>query len=377
MPGSGKRPEPRRGANPIAMKSDHRPLPLLPLLGTAALAVWGVLKLLEDRYEFRDKVVLITGGSRGLGLALARQLAGEGARLALLARDADELAKAETDLRARGAADVFPLVADVTNPAALRTAVATVANRFGRLDVLINNAAALQVGPLEHMDQGDFERAMNTNFWAAFHAVQAALPHLRRRAGARIVNVASFGGEVAVPHMAPYNVSKHALVGFSTSLRAELDPDGIRVLTVTPGVLRTGSHVNVDFKGRHAEEFDWFAGGMGSVFTSMGNERAARLILGACRAGRPYLSVGIQAKAARIFNGLFPNLTAYGAALVNRLVLPRPGEGAAANVPRKGRESRAPGSTDDPKFALADAATARFNGGGGGGDGTNGHPRGG
>lgn len=337
---------------------------LFPLLGVAALAGWGVLKLLEDRYDFRDKVVLITGGSRGLGLALARRLAGEGARLAILARNAEELTNADSDLRERGAADVFPLVADVTDPAALRAAVDTVADRFGGLDVLVNNAAALQVGPLAHMDVRDFETAMNTNFWAAFHAVQAALPHLRLRAGARIVNVASFGGEVAVPHMAPYNVSKHALVGFSTSLRAELDGDGIRVLTVTPGVLRTGSHVHVDFKGRHAEEFDWFAGGMGSVFTSMGNERAARLILNACRAGRPYISIGIQAKAARIFNGLFPNLTAYAATLANRLVLPRPGEGAAANVPRKGRESRAPGSTENPKFALADEATARFNGGG-------------
>lgn len=346
------------------MKKPDRSPSLLPLLGTAVLAGWGVMKLLEDRYEFRDKVVLITGGSRGLGLALARQLAGEGAHLAILARNADELATAEADLLARGAADVFPLVADITDPAAVRTAVATVAARFGGLDVLVNNAAALQVGPLEHMDVSDFEKAMNTNFWAALHAVHAALPHLRRRAGARIVNVASFGGEVAVPHMAPYNASKHALVGFSTSLRAELDADHIRVLTVTPGVLRTGSHVNVDFKGRHAEEFAWFAGGMGSVLTSMGSERAARLILGACRAGRPYISIGIQAKAARIFNGLFPNLTAYGAALANRLILPRPGEGAAANVSRPGRESRAPGSAGDPKFALADEATTRFNGGG-------------
>ena len=354
------------------MKKTARPSSsLLPLLGTAALAGWGIAKLLEDRYEFRGKVVLITGGSRGLGLALARRLAAEGARLAILARDAGELATAETDLRDHGAAEVFPLVADVTDPAALRAAVGTVADRFGGLDVLVNNAAALQVGPLENMDETDFETAMNTNFWSAFHAVQAALPHLRGRPGARIVNVASFGGEVAVPHMAPYNVSKHALVGFSTSLRAELDREHIRVLTVTPGVLRTGSHVQVDFKGRHAEEFDWFAGGMGSVFSSMGADRAARLILTACRAGRPYLSVGVQAKAARIFNGLFPNLTAYAATLADRLILPRPGEGAAANVARKGRESRAPGSTGKAKFTLADEATARFNGGG---SSTNGHP---
>lgn len=335
------------------------------MLGTAALAGWGVLKLLEDRYDFRDKVVLITGGSRGLGLALARQLATEGARLAILARDADELARAETDLCTHGGAgEVFPLVADVADPVGLRSAVTTVAQRFGGLDVLVNNAGIIQVGPLENMEIADFEAAMATNFWAAVHAVYAALPHLRRRPGARIVNVASFGGEVAVPHMAPYNASKHALVGFSTSLRAELDKDGLRVLTVTPGVLRTGSHVNAEFKGRHAEEFDWFAGGMGSVLSSMGNERAARLILAACRAGRPYVSIGIQAKAARMFNGLFPNLTAYGTALVNRLVLPRPGEDAAANENRPGRTSRAPGSTENPKFALADEATARFNGGG-------------
>lgn len=344
-------------------KSTVTPTPLVTL-GTLALAGWAASRLLRDHYDFHNKVVLLTGGSRGLGLAMGERLIAEGARVAILARDAAELARAEADLLAHAAGgEVLTLQADVTRPEELREAVEETVRRFGALDVLINNAGIIQVGPLENMELADFEAAMATNYWGPLHLVRAALPHLRRRPGARILNIASIGGEVALPHMAPYNASKHALVGLSETLRVELDRDGVRVTTVTPGVLRTGSHVHAEFKGQHAEEFNWFAISAASPLSAMGNARAARQILEACRAGQPYLTVGLPAKLMRVANGVFPNLTAHAAALVNRLLLPAPGQGADANHARPGRESRSAGRTPPAAVARADRATERYNGG--------------
>ena len=164
--------------------------------------------------------MVITGGSRGLGWLLARQLAGEGARLTIVARTQADLDKAAADLRAHGA-EVLAFPCDVRDrqQAAGRSAAGD--QRFGRLDVLINNAGIIQVGPLEHMQQADFEDALAIHLWGPFYTMQAAIPAMREQGGGRIVNIASIGGLVAVPHLSPYSASKFALVGLSDGVRAE------------------------------------------------------------------------------------------------------------------------------------------------------------
>src|SRR6476620_2220643 len=206
--------------------------------------------------DFNNRVVVITGGSRGLGLVLARQLASEGARLCLLARDEEEL---------RRAAEQFPpdvevmiVRCDVRRRADVRAAVDAILERWGEIDVLINNAGVIQVGPLEHMTRGDFENAMATHFWGPLHLMFEIVPFMRQRGFGRIVNVSSIGGRLAVPHLAPYCASKFALTGLSDAVRAELAPHGIRVTTVAPGLMRTGSPINAQFKGRHESEYAWF-----------------------------------------------------------------------------------------------------------------------
>ena len=191
-----------------------------PLLALAGLALAGVAvsRLRRDGTFFAGKVVAITGGSRGLGLVIARRLRAEGAHLALLARDPEELERARWDLltiRAGEApdAEVFSAPCDLTHPEEIQRAIGSVAQWFGALDVVINVAGIIQVGPLQNMTPADFERTMATNFWGAFHANWAALPHLRASKSARIVNVASIGGRIAVPHLAPYSASKFALGG--------------------------------------------------------------------------------------------------------------------------------------------------------------------
>src|SRR4029077_20216138 len=163
--------------------------------------------------------------------------------------------------------------------------VRQIIDRFGKIDVLINNAGIIEVGPLEHMTREDFERAMRLHFWAPYELVSRIVPEMRTRGGGRIVNISSIGGKVAVPHLAPYSVSKFALTGFSDAIRAELASDNIHVTTVAPGMMRTGSHVNAKFKGKHDIEFAWFSASAGAPLISLYGHRGPRKNLSACPPG--------------------------------------------------------------------------------------------
>src|SRR5437667_4290944 len=288
------------------------------------LVAWIIARLIRmARYPLREKVVLITGGSRGLGLVLARQICAQGGNVALIARDADELGRAKADLARRGGA-VLTVQSDLLDAGQIQSAVRQIIDRFGKIDVLINNAGIIEVGPLEHMTRDDFDRAMRLHFWAPFELISQIVPEMRIWGGGRIVNISSIGGKIAVPHMAPYSASKFALTGISDALRAELARDNIYVTTVAPGMMRTGSHVNAKFKGRHDIEFAWFAASAGAPLLSMNANRAARKILAACRRGQPSLTLTFAARAAILGNALFPNLTGYAMKFANRLL---PGAG--------------------------------------------------
>ena len=341
--------------------------PLWTLAGVA-LAGYTLNRLRRDPRFFADKVVLITGGSRGLGLAIARRLRAEGASLALIARDPEELERARQDLLSVGAPDggndpgeVLTVPCDLSCPGEIPGMVHQVVQHFGALDVVINDAGIIQAGPLQNMTVEDFERTMQLNFWAAFHVNRAARPHLHGERGARIVNVASIGGRIAVPHLAPYSASKFALVGYSSALATELARENIRVTTVSPGLLRTGSHARAEFKGRYAEEFDWFATSNNFPLDSTSAESAARQIVEACRSGQAVLTFPLSTRAAEIVQAVFPNTTARVLDLVNRYLLPAPAPGPAAQQTRTGAQSRSMEVTPGWKTTLADEATKRNN----------------
>ena len=270
-------------------------------------------------YQLEGKVILVTGGSRGLGLVMARQLVAQKARVAICARDPEELARAKRDL-----GNVLAVPCDVTQPEQLERLVTEVAHLLGPIDCLINNAGVIQVGPMKHMTIEDYEQAMATHFWAPLRLSLAVLPKMMERGEGRIVNIASIGGKIAVPHLLPYTASKFALVGLSEGMRAELVKDNVRVTTVIPGLMRTGSPPNALFKGRNDAEYAWFAAGDSSHLTSMQAERAARQILSAMRHGRPEITLSVQAKLATRLFALAPGLVQRALALVDRL-LPKPG----------------------------------------------------
>jgi NAD(P)-dependent dehydrogenase (short-subunit alcohol dehydrogenase family) len=287
---------------------------------------WFAARALLDagrRFDLRGRVVLITGASRGLGLVLAREFAREGAHLALCARDDAELHRARADVQRHGAA-VFARSADVTQPGELRTLILEVEQALGPVDVLVNNAGVIQVGPLETMTLEDYEQALDTHFWGPLYAIWEVLPGMRRRGRGRIVNISSIGGEVVMPHLAPYCASKFALVGLSRGLRYELAKAGIYVTTVCPGLTRTGSARQANFKGRHRAEHAWFSISDALPMISMSAQRAARKIVRACRYGRAELLLSVPTKLAVKAGALCPELTADVLSLIDRL-LPQAG----------------------------------------------------
>src|SRR5881409_1308976 len=326
-------------------------------VGALLLCAWLIVRFIRAAlYPLRGKVVLITGGSRGLGLVLARHICTRGGNVALIARDDEELARAKADLSPCGGV-VLAIECDLLDSEQIQAAVRRVIDRFGKIDILINNAGIIEVGPLEHLMREDFERAIRLHFWAPFELISQIVPEMRIWGGGRIVNISSIGGKVAVPHMASYSASKFALTGFSDAIRAELARDNIHVTTVAPGLMRTGSHVNAKFKGRHDVEFAWFAASAGAPLISMNADRAARKILAACRRGQPSLTLTFAARTAILGDALFPNLTGYAMRLINRF-LPE-SAGAEGNQSRAGSEVRR--LIPDWLTRSADKATARNN----------------
>jgi short-subunit dehydrogenase len=293
---------------------------VLGALGAAA-AFAGARRLLARETDLFGTVAIVTGGSRGLGFLLARELAREGCRLAICARDVDELERARADLERRGA-EVIAIRCDVADPVAAGALVEETERRLGPVDLLVNNASIIQVAPVDALGIKDFQQALAVNFWGTVQPTLAVLPGMRARRRGRIVNITSIGGKVSVPHLLPYSAAKFAAVGFSEGLAAEAARDGVRVVTVVPGLMRTGSYLHAEFEGRAPAEFTWFALGSTLPGVSMDAERAARRIVRAVRRGESEPILSLPAQVLARAHGLFPGAVIRALALVNRL-LPR------------------------------------------------------
>lgn len=295
------------------------------LLGAVGLAGGAMLirQLLTPRYSFRGKVVVITGGARGLGLVMARQLAREGARLVIVSRTAEQLRRAHDELQSLGA-EVMAFTCDLADRIDCISLIDQTLHAWGHIDVLINNAGMIRVGPMETMEVDDYRDAMDVHFWGPLHLIKATLPAMKARRQGRIVNIASIGGRISVPHLLPYSASKFALVGLSEGLRAELAKDGIRVTTVSPGLMRTGSPRNAEFKGQHRAEYAWFSISDSLPLLSMSAEQAASQIIESCRRGDSAITLSLPARLAHLLHGVLPGFTCDLLGLANRL-LPEPG----------------------------------------------------
>jgi short-subunit dehydrogenase len=247
-----------------------------------------------------------------------------GARVAICARDSEELSLALDDLRRCTGCEALAIPCDVTDREEAEAMVKSVEERLGPIDILINNAGMIAVGPMESMTEGDYAEALALHFWAPFNTIHAVLPSMKARRFGRIVNVASIGGKVAIPHLLPYSTSKHALVGFSQGLRAELVKDGIHVTTVCPGTVRTGSPRNALFKGQNEKEYAWFKLSDSLPGISQSAESCAAEIIGAVLHGDADLVTSLPAKLMAMVNGVLPGFVADAMGVVNG-TLPEPG----------------------------------------------------
>jgi short-subunit dehydrogenase len=294
---------------------------LRSLLAATGVAAGLYFLLRPEPYAFAGKLVVISGGSRGLGLVLARQLSDEGATLVLLARSRPELDQAREQLLRRSPdAQVLTIACDVRKRDELVAALRLISDENGPIDVLINNAGTMVLGPLEHMRVEDFEDSLAVHFWAPLHAMLTVLPGMRERGEGRIINIASIGGRVAVPHLLPYCAGKHALAGLSEGLGHSLRRYGVRVTTVYPGLMRTGSPPRVSVRGQRDKEYTWFALSDSLPFLTIDAERAARKILAAGRKGQARLTITPQARLLALADELAPATFARLSAMVSRLM---------------------------------------------------------
>jgi short-subunit dehydrogenase len=296
----------------------HQVRLIAALAGLTSAAVWAVRRR-RDRRRLTGEVAVVTGGSRGLGKLIAEELSRNGCRIVLCARDRAELDAAKESLEALGA-QVLAVVCDVQDPDDLYRLVAATLERFGRIDLLINNAGIIQVAPAQELQVADFERALSIIFWGTVRTTLAVLPHMRARRHGRIVNITSIGGKVAVPHLLPYDCAKFATVGFSEGLRAELARDGISVTTIVPGLMRTGSDRFASFEGQAGKERRWFSTLARLPGLSMNARRAARQVVRAASRRQPERVLGIPAKLLRLSFSLLPGLAARLLAIANRLL---------------------------------------------------------
>ena len=197
--------------------------------------------------KLTGKAALVTGGNRGIGKGIARGLAAEGAALAITARGADDLERVAAELRAAGA-DVLAVPADVTDEGQVRDLFRQALARFGRLDLLVNNAGAFDGGPLDELPVEAWDKVIAINLRAPFLCTREAMRVMKKQGGGRIINVGSISAQRVRPHSAPYSTSKHGLVGLTQVTALEGRDFGISCGCLHPGNVRIERRQNTGRK---------------------------------------------------------------------------------------------------------------------------------
>jgi NAD(P)-dependent dehydrogenase (short-subunit alcohol dehydrogenase family) len=270
----------------------------------------------------RDRVAVVCGGTRGLGRELARELMRQGASVAVCGRDPSSLDDARRELASSGGR-VSAQVCDLSSELQTREFLARVERELGPPDIVIANAATILVAPPETLSPVDFDSAMSEIFGTATRSALLALPGMRARRRGTIAFVISIGGKVGLPHLAPYSAAKFAEAGFAEALSAEVAKDGVRVLRVFPGLMRTGSHLHARFRGNVERELAWFGAAAVAPLFSIDTERAARRIVRAIIEGEHSVTLTPAARLATALHHLAPSfwsvLSETGGRLLPRL----------------------------------------------------------
>lgn len=200
------------------------------------------------------KVALVTGGSEGIGLAIATKFAKEGYRVAIAARTPEKLVEAANEIKTHSPTPILPVPTDVRDPAQVRQLVDKVIAEFDQLDVLVNNAGLYSSGPTEEFSLEDWHTVLDTNLWGYIHTIHAVLPYFVERRSGAIVNICSIAGKVPMPYQTIYTTSKHAIAGLIQSLSAELAPKGVQVSAIYPNIIQTDFPEKAVLKGANPDD---------------------------------------------------------------------------------------------------------------------------
>jgi len=329
LPALGLMPPARkdRVGRPSSMIAAH-------LLYGAALAA--CYRQVAPVVPLRGKVVVVCGGSRGLGRAVARELLEQGARVAICGRSAESLGQTRIWLESFGA-PVLAQVCDLRDEHQTAAFFSRVAQELGPIDVMVANAATIDVGPIETLKPADFDAALSEIFGSSMRAALSVLPSMRARGSGTIAFITSIGGKLGLPHLAPYSAAKFAEVGFAEVLSAEVAKDGVRVLTVAPGLMRTGSHLHAQFRGDRERELSWFGALALAPLMSIDANRAARHIVRAIARGDRFLTFTPAARLGIWLHDSAPELWSLLARTAARL-LPENSAGSFASSVQEGAE---------------------------------------
>jgi len=253
------------------------------------------------RRDFAGRIVIVTGGGSGLGAAYARRFARAGAKLALLDLDLERAEPLRAGLE-RDGSECLALRCDVRDESACRVAIAAVLERFGGVDVLVNNAGITHRSAFVETETAVFRRVMDVNFFGSLHCTKAALPALLARRGL-VIAVSSIAGVAPLYGRTGYAASKHAVQGLFSSLRSELAPHGVDVLIVCPGFTATG--IATAALGGDGSVTSHPQSTVGALATP---ESVAEAVFRAASAGRSLLVLSAAGKAAFLLSRLWPAL---------------------------------------------------------------------
>jgi short-subunit dehydrogenase len=255
---------------------------------------------------WQNKVAIVTGGSRGLGFEIASAFCGAGAKVVLAARDPDTLARSATELRNKGA-DVLTVPTDVTQQGLVDHLILQTLERYGRLDVLVNNAGQSTRGKIAETSAEEFEALLRLNFIGLVRFTRAALPHLLAAEG-HLVNIGSLSAKTASPFMGAYPASKFPVAAYSQQLRLELGEQGLHVLLVCPGPIKRPDAAT-RFRGAAAGlPEDAYRPGGGAKLSLIPPAKLAQKILKYCERRKPELVVPGKARLLFALAALSPRL---------------------------------------------------------------------
>lgn len=297
----------------------------LGLLGMSVVAAAARAR----RVDLRGRVAVVTGGGRGLGLAITRELLQRGCRVAICGRDAEVIRRSVEQLERQGH-EVLGRACDASEPEQVKAFVEAVLARYGNIDILVNNAGQCYIGPAPELDPLDMLLALENIFWAQYYLTMAVLPHMRARKFGRIANVTSMAGKLPLPHQAAYVAAKYAATGWSQTLSLELSHEGIAVSTIAPPPLRNGAPLHAHFNGQREAEFAWFARALASPLSAISATAAARVVVDAIIHGQHERTVSAGSWLSARAYGAAPNLVARWLGWVARRMPPAAAPGVAS-----------------------------------------------